>query len=273
MNIFKEMAFSVYSFKSYKEFLQNKKSKVFGFGLMLMLIYFAITTLIPSAVSGIRTGGLTKKIEENVPDFELKNGILQVEDIIDHEEGGSIIYIDTDPAYYFYDADEMQEYLYEYSTAILMDSEKAIVKSNGRVQGLYFSDLNFDFSKNDLLKCVPYMYAAWALCMVIAYIWVTALFFFGVLFVALLGMIVASCMKYQLTFGQLYLLGIYSRTLPLLIKALLSFLPFNIPFFFIINFGISLLYIGCAIQKMKEQQLQQPLQFTSEASNEDWINK
>lgn len=264
MNIFKEMALAVYSFKSYKMFLGNKKGKVFGFGLMLMLIYFLVTSVIPLAVSQLKTGSLSDIFEEKVPDFELSDGDLWVDDVIEYDDGDRYIYIDTDPYYVFYDADEMQQYLYGYSQAILMDSEKMIIKNNGEVNGFYFSDLDFDFSKEKLLSLVPYMYAILAVCMVLAYLWITALFFFGVIFVALIGMIIASCMKYQLTFGQLYLLGVYSRVLPLIIKAAVSFLPFNIPFFFIINFGISLIIIVCAIQKMKEQNLQKPLEFTSE---------
>lgn len=263
MNIFKEMALSVYSFKSYKEFLGNKKSKVFGFGVILMLIYFAVTNVIPFAVSQIGSGGISTILEESVPDFELTDGFLWVDDVVEYEDGGRYVYIDTDPAYLFYDAEEMQPYLYEYSQVILVDSEKVIMKNNGEVNGFYFSELDFDFSKEKLMGWVPYIYAVIVGCMVLMYLWMTALFFFGVLFVALLGMIVASCMKYRLTFGQLYLLGIYSRVLPLIIKAIVSFLPFNIPFFFIINFGISLFIIACAIQKMKEQNLQQPLEFTS----------
>ena len=154
-------------------------------------------------------------------------------------------------------------HVYAYSNAILMDSEKVIVKNNGRVQEAYFSEMKFDLNKEILLGLIPFVYAIMILVLVFIYIWMTAFFFFGVLFVALIGMIVASCMKYQLTFGQLYLLGIYSRTLPLIIKAAVSFLPFNIPFFFIINFGLSLFIIGAAIQKMKEQNLQEPLAFTS----------
>lgn len=269
MNIFKEMALSVYSYKSYKEFLQNKKSKVFGFGLMLVLIYFAVTTLIPFAVKDIRNGGLKKQIEENVPDFELKDGVLWVDDVIEYDGGTTYLYIDTDPEYYFYDADEMAAYLYDYQTAVLMDSEKVIVKSNNEVVGAYFSDLDFEFSKEALKGWVPYAYAILIAAYILAYLWMAAVFFFGVLFVALLGMIVASCMKYQLTFGQLYLLGVYSRTLPLIIKAVLSFVPVGIPFFFVINFGLSLLIIGCAIQKMKEQNLTQPLQFTSEGGSNE----
>ena len=263
MNIFKEMLLSIYSYKSYKEFLHNKKGKVFGFGLLLVLFYFMITMVVPFIGNQVKSGNLAKNIQENIPDFELRNGYLQVDDVIEYDDGSSYIYIDTDPEYYFYDADEMKEYLYAYTNAILMDSEKAIVKSNGRVQGIYFSSLDFNCSKETLIRLVPFIYVIIIVVYALMYIWMTALFFFGVLFVALLGMIVASCMKYQLTFGQLYLLGIYSRTLPLIIKAVISFLPFNISFFFIINFGLSLLLIGCAMQKMKEQNLRQPLEFTS----------
>ena len=270
MNIFKEMALSVYSYKSYKDFLQNKKSKVFGFGVMLMLIYFAVTMVIPPLVRNIGSGSLAEQIEKNIPDFELKDGYLWVDDVIEYEGGGTYIYIDTDPDYYFYDADEMKQYLYDYSDVILMDSEKIIIKNDGQVQGLYFSDIDFDLNKDTILNLVPFVYVIAAVVYIFMYIWMTALFFFGVLVVALLGMIVASCMKYQLTFGQLYLLGIYSRTLPLIIKAVHSLLPFNIPFFFVINFGVSLLIIGCAIQKMKERNLQKPLEFTSKTENDPW---
>ncbi len=266
MNVFKEMALSVYSLKSYKEFLKNRKAKVFGFGVLLLLIYFMITILIPFVVSQMGSENVRKVFEEGIPDFELSDGYLWVDDVIEVEQNGRYIYIDTDPQYYFYSAEEMRPYLTDYSMVILMDSEKMIVKNNGELQELYFSDIDYELSKEDVLGWIPYLYLIMAIVMIFMYIWMTALFFFGVLFVALIGMVVSSCMKYQLTFGQLYLLGVYSRTLPLLIKAVVSFLPIDIPFFFIINFGISVLFIVGAIQKMKEQQLQQPLQFTSENS-------
>ncbi len=263
MNIFKEMALSVYSFKSYKEFLNNKKSKVFLFGVVLMLFYFCITMLIPFAEFQIRTGGIGKMLDENIPDFELSDGELWVEDVIEYDVGSTYVCIDTDPEYVFYDAADMEEYLYSYSNVILMDAEKMILKSSGEVQGFYFSDLGFECDKEDWMGWVPFIYLFIGLFLIVSYVWMTGLFFFGVIIVALLGMIAASCMKHQLTFGQLYLLGIYSRTLPLIIKAVLSFLPFNIPFFGIINFGISVFIIVRVIQHLKEQQLNQPLEFSS----------
>lgn len=267
MNIFKEMLLSVYSFDSYSKFLKNKKGKVFGFGVVLVFIYFMVTIVFPFVKTQITTGGIAVVLEDNIPDFELSDGYLRVDDVMEYDANGVYIYVDTNPEYVFYDADIMEEYLYNYSQVMIVDSEKMIIKNNGQVQGVYFSDLNWEFSKEDLLGWVPFIYAFILAGMLITYLWMTALFFFGVLFVALIGMIAASCMKYQLTFGQLYLLGIYSRTLPLIIKAVLSFMPFNIPFFFIINFGISVFIITRAIQKMKEQNLQKPMEFTSDGGS------
>jgi len=269
MNIFKEMVLSVYSFKSYKEFLKNKKIKVFGFGLMLMLLYFLIAYAVPFVVSQIGPSNLTKLIEEEVPEFELSDGTLWVDDVIEYEMNDQYIYIDTDPYYVFYGAEEMKQYLVDYRQAFLLDSEKIIAKSNGEVVELYYEDLGWEFSKEKLIGWVPYIYIFMAMLYAFVFVWITALFFFGVLFVALFGMIIASCMKDKLTFGQLYLLGIYSRTLPLLIKAILSLLNIRVPFTLslIINLGLSLLYLGLAMQKMKEQLPQQPLQYTSENGN------
>lgn len=261
MNIFKEMVLSVYSYKSYKEFLKNKKGKVFGFALMLMLLYFLVKIGIPCAESLI-TENIAAEIEESVPDFWLKHGKLEVEESFVYNEGNTYIHIDTED--FFHNNAKTRELLRDYTSVILMDSEKAIVKDGDEIGEFYFSELDFDFSKDDLMRWASVIYIGVVLFMVIAYLFMTALFFLGVLFVALMGMIAASCMNYKLTFGQLYLLGIYSRTLPLLIKAAVSFLPIDIPFFFIINFGLSLFIIIMAIQKMKEQQLQKPLEFTSQ---------
>ena len=252
------MALSIYSFKSYKEFLNNRKSKVFGFGVVVMLIYFLLTIIIPFL--RLNGSGLGAAIRESVPDFELKNGVLWVEEMWQIDDGDTCIWIDTNPDEVFYDASEMEAYYAGYTNVILMDSEKIIIKNSGAAMQQYsFDELGIDFSKEDLEALVPSMYAIIVVVMVIMYVVMTMLFFFGVLFVALIGMIVASCMKYQLTFGQLYLLGIYSRVLPLLIKACVSWLPFTIPYFWIINFGISIVILGVVIKGMREDLLQQQM--------------
>lgn len=257
MNIFQEMSLSVYSFKSYKEFLNNRKSKVFLFAIVVMLIYFVLTIIVPFVRLG---SGLGAMIREEVPDFELSNGVLWVDEIVQIDDGSNCIWVDTNPDEVFYDASEMESYYAGYINVILMDSEKVIIKnSSSAMQQYRFDELGINFSKDDLEALVPSMYFIIVVVMIITYVVMTMLFFFGVLFVALIGMIVASSMKYQLTFGQLYLLGIYSRVLPLLIKACVSWLPFTIPYFWIINFGISVVILGVMIKGMKTDLLQQQM--------------
>ncbi len=267
MNILKELGLSVYDFKSYKEFLANKRRKVFLAGIILMVFYFSLTMIVPFLRFQLKTGGFIKIIEDYVPDFKLSNGTLWVEKPVEYEDGGIYIYINTSPDTSFYDVDEIGEYIEDYYQVILMDSEKVIIKNKGEIMGNSFSDFDLNISRDQLLRWVPSAYLIVIAFLLLAFITMTALFFFGVLVVALIGMIAASCMKYPLTFGQLYQMGVYSRTLPLLLKALISFLPFSVPMFGIINFGISVLYIILAIQRIKESYLENPVEIVSEQSD------
>lgn len=259
MNIFKEMAHSIYDFEGYKGFLKNKKGKVFLFGLVLMLAYFLVTMVVPFARFQFTTGGFGTIIREYVPDFELKDGKMWVESSFEYDYAGTYVNINTEEGFYFDDADQVESLLKEYPQVILMDSERAIVKNNSRAETVYFSDLSGGtFNKENLLGYVPYTYMIIAGFGLVALLVMIGLFFFGVLFVALLGMIFTSGMRNKLTFGQLYKLGIYARTLPLLIKAVLKLVSIPIPFFWVINFGISVFYLYRVIGLMKKDQEQPP---------------
>lgn len=267
MNVFQEMALSVYSYRSYSQFLKNKKGKVFGFGVLLMAIYFAITMVLPSLIGPGSFLGWVNSLQEKIPDFQLKDGVLWVEDVVKIDTGTSYIYIDTSPEHTAGNSAEYTFAFFDYDNVLIVFSHNFIVKSDGRWQNSKFPELEEEFSKEDVMDFIPWLYVIYAVFLVIAYVWMAAWFFFGVLFVALIGMIIASSMNVRLTFGQLYLLGIYSRTLPLSIKALVSFLPFGIPGFWAVNFGLSVLVLVLAITKMKEQIPQTPVGYPSQGAN------
>lgn len=251
MNVLKELGLSIYDFKSYKGFVRNKVSKVFLAGFLLMVIYYSLTMLVPFVKFQIKTGGITRLIEENIPDFELSNGTFRIEESFEYEEAGTWIYINTDTL--FPEQYEIEDYISGYYQVMLIDSEKMIVKSKGETVQGNFSELELEFSRDKLLTYVSYAYMIAAVFMILAFISMTITFFYGVLVIALVGKIITSSMNYPLSFGQLYLMAVYSRTLPLMIKALTSFLPFSIPMLGMINVGLSILYIGLAVNKMKNQ--------------------
>ncbi len=186
--------------------------------------------------------------EKLVPDFTIADGRLDMERQFEFAEGDTYIFVDTKNEEMA--EEKILENLREYSSVMILDSRNAIIKSKGQVQTLYFSDLgDLDMSKSDLIEMVrPFVTMAIVLILVLSFVFMEVFFFFGVLFVGLFGMIVASCMKANLTFGELYKLGIYTRTTSLLLKAVFSFLPIGIPLYPIVSLGISLGYLAGAIR-------------------------
>ncbi len=269
MNVFSELIHSVYDLKSYGIFLKDKKRKTFLFGFLLVLIYFLVTVILPFVQFQVSTGGFVRIVEELVPDFTIADGRLDMEKQFEYAEGDTYIFIDTkneDMA-----QEKVIENLRRYSTVMILDSRNVIVKSNGQVQTLDIDDLDFEITKSELVEMAkPIVSLVLGLVMIIAFIFMEASFFFGVLFVGLFGMIVASCLQAKLTFGELYKLGIYTRTTPLIIKAVFSFLPVGIPFYPVISLGISLAYLAGGIRRMNTKELGgQPVVFYSEGMEED----
>lgn len=266
MNVFCELVHSIYDCKSYETFFKDRKRKTFLFGFLLVVIYFLLTMIVPFVRFQMSTGGIVKIVDEVVPDFAIADGRLDVEEQFEFAEGDTYFFVDTkDEAM----TEEMiLENLRRYGTVLIADSENLIVKSNGQVQTLQIADLDIEITKSEIITMFrPFVNLAIGIILVIVFLFMQATFFFGVIFVALFGMIVASCMQTKLTFGKLYKLGIYTRTTPLLIKALLSFLPFGLPFFWIISLGISLGYLAGAMRSMNTQDLGgQPVVFHSEES-------
>lgn len=259
MNIFKEMVLSTYSYKSYPQFLNNKKSKVFGFGLLLMLLYFTITMLAPFITFLVVDGGFGKLLHDYIPNFELTKEAFWVEESVKYDIGTTYICIDTSPESYFHSANKIAEILSEYSYVILVDSEKIILKEYTTIQEIYCSDLAVEFSREDVMAFIPFLYFIIVFFLILAFVFMTAGFFFGVLVVALLAMMIGSMMKYAIPFGKLYQLAVYSRTLPLILKAVCSLFSVNFPW--LINCGTSLFILIYVMQELKENPSKQPTPF------------
>lgn len=266
MNIFKEMGCSVAKVSAYPKFLQNRKGKVFGYGMLLSTLFFVIAYLIPLAAFMVRIGGIADVLEEHVPDFRLSKGTLWIEETYCFDTGSEYLDIDTE---WSFDVDEASEFAEDYSTVVVLDAEKVFLKNGGEIQLFYYSDLGeLEISKADLLSFVPVMYGILLAVYVFLYLGVVGFFFFGVIFAALLGLILGSILRVHLTFGETYVLAIYSRTLSLAIKAVVRLAGLTIPMFGVINFGISLLYLFLALKQVKKAWAEQDVFAWAEEQND-----
>ncbi len=62
-----------------------------------MVIYFALTMIVPFVQFQVKTGGFVKIIEDYIPDFKLSNGVFWIEKPIEYEGDGTYIHITSEP--------------------------------------------------------------------------------------------------------------------------------------------------------------------------------
>lgn len=269
MNIFAELVCSVFRPNRYGEFLKDKKRKTFLFGIVLVFLYFFLTIMVPLVRFQISTGGIMHMVDEYVPDFSIKDGKVTVSRTVQYDKDGTYVFVDTGSSFIEQiGSSDLKALLRVYDRVVIMDSKQAVFKSSTQTRQLAYEDLDRDLfmTKDSMMESVGSMVnLVMAVGLTVIFAGMVLLFFFGVLFVGLFGMAVASCMHCSLTFGQLYKLGIYARTTPLLVKAVLTLLPIGVPpMFFVISVGISLWYLAEAIRHMKTPVLTGgPLSFSS----------
>lgn len=255
MNLFKEMLYAIISPAAYQDFLKNKKFKIFCYGTVLLIFYFLLTIVVPFGRFQLVHGGITGVVERYVPEFAYEDGILWVEEPIEMDDGLNYIQIDTSPEFYLDDVGDYNTRFAGYRNVLITDGFELLAKSEGQYARAALEDvLGYDNYDNDSINAVlPIINGFVAVGIVFLFFVELGFFFFGVLLLSLIGLIVNSATKANLSFGQIFIFSIYSRTLSLAIKALCSFLPFGIPFFWVVNFGISVVYLYLACKSIKKK--------------------
>ncbi len=246
MNVFSEIFYSIAGVKRYPEFLKNKKGKAVLYVALVVLIYFAVSNIrtIPNTMD------VVSEIREAVlrfPDFTLSSEGLQMEEPFYYEEDGMLFDVASDYGSYINDnsLSEWYEMLYDYDVALIMDETTMVLKSDGEVNIYDFADLTIDIqiTRNWVYDKIKYIYPIVVVFLIFSYLFSFIGYFLTALFVALIGMIMCSFMKQKLTFGQLYLLSLYAKTLPLFIKGLLNLINYSISGFWLLSFAIACLYV------------------------------
>ena len=259
MNIFAKLVHSVWDLRSYPAYRKSGGTEVFLYALFLNAVYFLAVVLIPMAGTLVLMGGLGNVMEEEIPDFSLKNDKLWVAETVDVQEydryqGGICIRIDTGEPIteQITDVD-----LVAFYQALVLDAEHGIAKMEGSpVIRFSYEDLGLgDFDRESLLKMVmPFLSAILGIVVILVMGFGFFGFFAGALVVAVLGSIMASFSGCRLKFGELYKLAVHTRTPALAVKCVCAWLPVAVPYLSVISFGISGIYMWTAIQYIKEEE-------------------
>ena len=272
MNVFQEIGAAIAKISAYAQFLKNKKGKVFGYGVLLVTIYFIIANV--RGVIGVTDfmGNLEPMIRQNVPNFSLQNGKLSMEKPLDLNEDGLLVSIDSNADWVMSMTEsEWRRALTDYDQVMIADKNGIVMKNNGKIQmSAWPTDL--EFNREDLIGFLPYISVGIVIFYLFYYVGAVGVYFFAALFVALVCMIIASIQKYRFTFGQIYLMSIYGKTLSLLLKGVfrlagVSGLPVIGSFLGLMYFIISCVYVCIAMSHIENERKQNEFAYNGAHGN------
>lgn len=249
MSFLSQFRNSIVSFESYRHFLRQKVGRA--------VLYLLLLSLILSAVTGIKVlydfnygiDVMIRNFRTEVPNFVLKNGELTVDAPMPY-------YVEKDEDFLFVidTSGKLDEsVLNDYPEGIFLSRYEAVLKQNAfEIRKIDFSSLaGATITKDEVINWLPLL--KWLSIFIIVF---GFLFYFigkllSALLISLLGLIMSSAAKFRMEFGDLYKLSIYTLTLPMVIKALVGLAGINIPFFWLIYYGIAVFYLWKAIQLLK----------------------
>jgi hypothetical protein len=189
--------------------------------------------IIPMAAYIESAGGLRQIVCEDLPEFSIANGELNVSQKIDIENTGIRLIIDTSVESFRTEDAELVAAGMEDSMPVVYLVSKTNIVCNSVPMSMNWFPQNMNYTNEDLYQDAPMLLVGYAVLFifrtVIGYL-ISALFF------SLFGMIVNRALRLKLRFQQIFLVALYAKSVEILLEAVLEVL------------GISLLYyIGTII--------------------------
>lgn len=261
MNIFGEMIHSLYDFKSYVGFLKNRTFKTLLYGFMLGVLYFLFSVILPFMILVLPAGGLHNLVGELVPEFRLEDGRLYVEEPYElrtYEMGvGIYVAVDTERPL-VKETSDMD--ILPYDRVMILDEENLLIKNDGEIVRMTYAEMNLgNWSRNVIMgEMFPYIMFGVAMCIMLS-MWFGLLgMFFSVLVTAAFGAAMGSFLGCRLSFDDLCKLAVHARTPAIFLRIIYVWVPFVIPYFFIINYGVSAVYMWYAMKSIKNSEQEPP---------------
>lgn len=255
MNFFDKFRVAIMFPNKYWKLYYTSLKGAFGYLLIISLTIGLLGSL-PLFVGVFETVRYMEYvIEKKVPDFKIANGLLEIsqkEEVIYSSAKKFLMIININK-------DFTRDDIQGFENGVLVNDDSVIIKINNKIDEFKFNNIkkiefiklgNINFTKNTLLKytkilkiliiiMIPFSLFAYFVTKVI-----------GALFISFIGMIIISYRKYNIEYKKIYILSVYSLTLPIAIEAFLSAASIVNGLFFIIYNTISIMFLNTALNEI-----------------------
>lgn len=208
--------------KEYGKLLQLKSGSVIGFlALVIFLVSFiqyAIPTL--GAVAGM--GGIRNMIENQIPQFSLKDGVFTLDEKIEQQDNSMGVYILVDTSKKKFTKDDIPANVVE---AIMVSKSNVLLYNEvtgiGKlVQEEKFSDYKeLTISNATLADASAMFYVMVVIVYLFVYLFVLAKYLFAAIFYAVVIYLLSKTMMMELTFGKVYEIALFAQAFGSIVMA------------------------------------------------------
>lgn len=252
-NIFQQFALSFVP-PQYNKLTRVTTGSMIGFVTLLALaaaIILFITLSIAFAALDVK--GWANKL----PDFEIRNGRLYLEEEFLFDEGDLFVYATEDiDAFSYEDAAELADEGYQ--NIILVGRDRISVMQRGEYQQADFRKLGSDAElSRDLLvdTVMPIIMVVFIVCYVFFFVGMVLWYFLCAAIYLVIALLIAYIMKKQLPTEALFRTAVYAKV-PMFVVATLfsafSFMTLSVPI--ILRVVITVVFMGFAIAKLPDRQ-------------------
>lgn len=239
---------SLYNFKAYGALARIRGGKSFLYIFLIFTLSYAIFTI----NAGVRTHQVLTQVQQaiqaDVPDFRLEDGRFFFAGPQPYrvEEEGFVFIIDTT-------GETVREDLAGVLSGLLITETELITVSGGRMEIFPFDQVPITITKDQVIEFIPNITGLLYIALAIWYFFAFGGKLFGILILALIGMIAAGIFNQKLTFGQLWNIAIYASTLPILVKAFHAVAGYPLAgWFFILYWALAITYVFLGIHAMSQ---------------------
>lgn len=213
----------------YKTLFQQSLGKHVCYFLVLIALITVIQFVIPVTAYIQSVGGLRTLVMEGIPDFQLENGVLDVEKPINIERSGARFIFDTSvEAFTLADAEAAAEEMEDAVPVVYMFSRTNIVCNMTAVPFELSSMDMITLNNQELYNMLPTILVMYGVTVFAGNI---AAYLLSALFFALFGYLMNKTLNLNLKFGQIYVIALYAKSLQMIMEAVLQVAGFAILYY------------------------------------------
>ncbi len=251
MNIFSQFVKSLYSPKHIASFRFQSMGKTILYAFLLSLL-----TILPTSIyltNAVLDGAdhMAKALTTDFPEFEIKDGRLS------SDESLPVIINDDVATFHFDSTGSLKANDIKNPTGIDFGllKDEFVIAADGELQTIPYSmipglELNNDKASDYITSAKTSLYIIIGLCILVMYLFTTAIFFLEITLLAYLTGLFVNSMNRKANFGQQWRIATYSFTLAVTFFTFMDFIQVPVIGDVYVKWFITLMMIYLTIKEM-----------------------